>query len=132
VGPGIARWRRLREGAGCGIPERGNGVEGPVMTAIRNTTRNLVEAIWADEWPRNGAIVDFGLRTQAHYEALYDGVRDGQITAGALDAALGRGEALTALARSARSNPHREIAFRTDWDDLRDEEGPDGDAGRAG
>jgi hypothetical protein len=25
---------------------------------------------------------------------------------------------LTALARAARSNPHRDILFRTDWDDL--------------
>jgi hypothetical protein len=92
------------------------------MTAIRNTTRNLVEAIWADEWPRNGAIVDFGLTSQAHYEALYYGLRDGQITPGQLDDALGRGEALTALARAARSNPHHGITFRTDWDALREED----------
>jgi hypothetical protein len=92
------------------------------MTEIRNTTRNLVEAIWADEWPRRAAIVDFGLESQAHYEALYYGVRDGQITAEQLDAALGKGEALTALARAARSNSHRGIAFRTDWDAIREED----------
>jgi hypothetical protein len=94
---------------------------------LRDTTRNLIEAIWADEWPRNGAIVDFGLRSQAHYEAIYYGVRDGQITPEQIDAALGRGEALTTLARSARSNPHRQIAFRTDWDILREEDGPEGE-----
>jgi hypothetical protein len=94
---------------------------------LRDTTRNLVEAIWADEWPRSGAIVDFGLKTQAHYEALYYGVREGQITPEALDAALGKGERLTALARSARSNPHREILFRTDWDALREDGGQDRD-----
>ena len=104
---------------------------------LRDTTRNLVEAIWADEWPRNGALVDFGIRTQAHYEALYYGVREGQITPGQLDAALGQGQALTALARAARSNPHRGLVFRTDWDDLRDEEEKEkqtagGAAGRAG
>lgn len=88
--------------------------------ALKDTTRNLIEAIWADEWPRYGAIVDFGLRSQAHFEAIYYGVRDGQITPEELDAALGQGEALTALARSARSNPHRGIAFWTDWDDLRE------------
>jgi hypothetical protein len=92
------------------------------MTEIRNTTRNLVDAIWADEWPRRGAIVDFGLKSQEHYEALYYCVRDGQITPGQLDAALGKGEALTALARAARSNPHRAIAFRTDWDAIREED----------
>jgi hypothetical protein len=95
--------------------------------SLRDTTRNLIEAIWADEWPRNGAIVDFGLRTQRHYEAIYYSLRAGQITPEQLDAALGQGKALTALARSARSNPHREIVFHTDWDDLREEDGPDGD-----
>jgi hypothetical protein len=100
----------------------GKRAKGPTMTAIRNTTQNLVEAIWADEWPRNGAIVDFGLRSQEHYEALYYGVREKQITPEQLDEALGRGEALTALARAARSNPHRAITFRTDWDDLREED----------
>jgi hypothetical protein len=38
---------------------------------LRDTIRNLIEAIWADEWPRNGAIVDFGLRSQAHFESIY-------------------------------------------------------------
>jgi hypothetical protein len=95
------------------------------MTRIRNTTRNLVEALWADEWPRRAAVVDFGLESQAHYEALYYGVRDGQITPGQLDAAPGRGEALTALARAARSNPHRDILFRTDWDAIREEVEPE-------
>ena len=80
---------------------------------LRDTTRNLVEAIWADEWPRNGALVDFGLKTQAHYEAIYYGVRERQITPGQLDAALGKGEALTALARGPEQSaskhriPHR-------------------------
>jgi hypothetical protein len=92
----------------------------------RDTTRNLVESIWLDVWPRSGAIVDFGLKSQEHYEALYYPVREGEITAEALDAALGKGEKLTALARSARSNPHRDIEFRTDWDFLRPE--PDHDA----
>jgi hypothetical protein len=84
----------------------------------RDTTRNLVESILLDVWPRAGAIVDFGLRSQEHYEALYYPIREGEITAEQLDAALGKGDALTALARSARSNPHREVTFRTDWDDM--------------
>jgi hypothetical protein len=42
-----------------------------------------------------------------------------------LDAALGRGEALTTLVRSARSNPHRDIQYRTNWGDLREEGGSD-------
>jgi hypothetical protein len=85
---------------------------------IRDTTRNLVEAIWLDVWPRAGAIVDFGIDSQEHYEALYYGVREGEITVEALDAALGKGDQLTALARSAPSNPHRDVEFHTSWDGL--------------
>jgi hypothetical protein len=75
--------------------------------------------------------VDFGLKSQEHYEALYYPVREGEITAEQLDAALGKGDALTALARSARTNPHKAITFRTDWDDLRLEP-DDAPAGPAG
>jgi hypothetical protein len=63
--------------------------------------------------------VDFELKSQEHYEALYYPIREGEITAKQLDAALGKGDALTALARSARNNPHKAIVFQTDWDDLR-------------
>ena len=85
---------------------------------IRDTTKNLIEAIWLDVWPRAGAVVDFGLSSQEHYEAIYYGVREGEITPEALDAALGKGDKLTALARSAASNPHRDIVFSTSWDGL--------------
>ena len=44
-----------------------------------------------NEWPRNGAIVDFGLQAHARYEPLYYGVHDGQITPEQLDATRGRG-----------------------------------------
>jgi hypothetical protein len=96
------------------------GVAGEVggLRPVRDTTRNLIEAIRLDTWPRAGAIVDFGINSQQHYEALYYGVREGEITPQALDAALGNGAKLTALVQSAASNPHREIVFRTDWDGL--------------
>ncbi len=103
----------------------GGGGEPPGADAdsppVRDTTRNLVESIMLDVWPRRGAIVDFGLKSQEHYEALYYPVREGEITAEQLDEALGKGDALTALARSAQTNPHKQIAFHTDWDDLRAE-----------
>jgi hypothetical protein len=86
--------------------------------AVRDTTRNLVDAIWLDVWPRPGAIVDFGLKSQEHYEAIYYAVRNGEISSEALDAALGSGEKLTALARSSPSNPHKDIEFATDWDGM--------------
>lgn len=103
---------------------RPGSVGGP--DAIRDTTRNLLEAIALDAWPRAAAIVDFGLDSQEHYEALYYGVRSGEISAEALDDALGKGEMLTALARSAPSNPHRTIEYRTSWDALRGWEEPAG------
>jgi hypothetical protein len=86
--------------------------------AIRDTTRDLIQAILFDTWPHSEAIADFGLTSQAHYEALYYPVRNREITAQALDAALGKGDELTALVRSAPSNPHRDIAFRTARDEL--------------
>lgn len=89
---------------------------------IRDTTRSLVEAIEMDVYPTAAAVVDFGVTDQAHYEALYYPVRAGEITAEQLDAALGNGPALTALARGARSNPHKEITFVTAWDGLGGEE----------
>jgi hypothetical protein len=99
--------------------DRSRGRDG--TQPIRDTTRNLVEAILLDVWPRNAAVVDFGLDSQAHYEALYYPVRAGAITPEQLDAALGKGAELTALARGAPGNPHKEIAFRTSWDVLRPE-----------
>jgi hypothetical protein len=95
------------------------------LQPVRDTTRNLIEAIGLDTWPRSGAIVDFGLKSQEHYEALYYTVRNGEITPEQLDAALGKGAELTALARSARSNPHRDIEFSTDWDVLLTQPEPD-------
>jgi hypothetical protein len=99
----------------------------PEDPAIRNATRDLVEAIRADEWPGNAAAIDFGLDSQRHYEALYYPVRAGEITPRQLDAALGDGEKLTALARAARSNPHPDVVFHTSWDGLlRGREAPAG------
>jgi hypothetical protein len=97
---------------------------------VRDTTRNLVESLKLDVWPRAGAIVDFGLKSQQHYEALYYPVREGEITPEQLDAALGNGKKLTELVNDARHNPHRGIEFRTDWDDLHPEPDQDGDGPR--
>jgi hypothetical protein len=97
---------------------------------IRDTTRNLVESLMLDAWPRAGAIVDFGLKSQQHYEALYYPVREGEITPEQLDAALGKGEQLTELVNAAPHNPHQGIEFRTDWDDLRPSSGQDGNGGQ--
>lgn len=87
------------------------------------TTQDLIDSIMLDVVPRQGALVDFGITTQEHYEALYYPIRNGEITDKELDEALGNGKKLTKIAQNAKSNPHKEIVFSTLWDDL----GPDDD-----
>jgi hypothetical protein len=102
----------------------------PQTRAIRPATKNLVEAVLLDVWPRNAAVVDFGIRSQEHYEALYYPLRHGEITPEQVDAAMGNGRKLTGLVNAAPHNPHKGIEFRTDWDDLRPEPGNRGDGGK--
>jgi hypothetical protein len=91
--------------------------------SVRPLTQALYDALVWNAWPDSpAAIVDFGLDSQEHYEALYYPVRAGEITLEALDQALGSGPKLTALARSAKSNPHKDIVFRTAYDELLEEE----------
>jgi hypothetical protein len=98
--------------------------------AIRPATKNLVEAVLFDVWPRNAAIVDFGIRSQEHYEALYYPLRDGDITPEQVDAALGNGRKLTELVNAAPHNPHKGIEFHTSWDDLLPQAGNHEDGGK--
>jgi hypothetical protein len=85
---------------------------------VRPVTRNLISSILLDEWPNQAAIVDFGLDSQEHYEALYHPIREHEIMPKELDDALGHGEKLTALARNAPSNRHKDITFHTSWDGI--------------
>ena len=80
--------------------------------------RTFFDSIMLDVIPRPAAIVDFGLDSQEHYEALYYPVRKGEVGLEALDAALGDGPALTALVAGAKSNPHKGIVFRTAYDGM--------------
>jgi hypothetical protein len=90
----------------------------PDSPNIRPATRDLINAVLLDVWPSHTAVVDFGLDSQKHLEALYYPLRHGDITPEQVDASLGNGPQLTALARSSPSNPHKDIEFRTSWDDL--------------
>ena len=108
------------------VPNRADAGE-PGPRRIRDTTRNLIEAVLMDVWPRQAAIVDFGLDSQEHLEALYDPLRHGEITPEQVDAAIGDGKRLTELVNAAPHNPHKGIEFRTSWDDLFPE--PDREAG---
>ncbi|MBX9583975.1 MAG: hypothetical protein K2X87_27055 [Gemmataceae bacterium] len=90
------------------------------LKRVRQTTRSLVEAIMFDEWPSLAAQVDFGLKSQEHYEALYYPLRNEEITPTQLDGALCHGPKITELANAAPSNPHKGLVFVTDWDLLRE------------
>jgi hypothetical protein len=86
------------------------------LASVRGTTRHLVTSVLLDAWPNAGTVVDFGIDSQKHYEALYFPIREGEILPTALDAALGDGQKLTALTREAPSNPHKDVEFHTSWD----------------
>ena len=58
----------------------------------------------------------FDLATQEHYEAIYCGLRNGEITPAALNDAFLDGPRLTELVRSAPSNPHKGITFESERD----------------
>jgi hypothetical protein len=96
---------------------------------IRDTTRNLIHSVLLDVWPRHAAIVDFGINTQEHYEALYYPLKHGDFTPEQLDAAMGNGRMLTELVNAAPHNPHKGIVFITSWDELMKE--PAGSSGAA-
>lgn len=86
------------------------------LEQVRPVTRNLIESVMLDSWPDPAAIVDFGIDSQEHYEALYYPIRQHEISPKRLDQALGNGKELTQLVREAASNPHRDVAFCTSWD----------------
>jgi hypothetical protein len=95
------------------------------LAQVRPVTRQLIESVLLDAWPSHPAvIVDFGLDSQEHYEALYYPIRNREILPQALDEALGHGEKLTALAKEAPSNPHKDVQFSTSWDVVFGRKGP--------
>ena len=96
------------------------------LALVRDTTRNMIESVMLDTWPRNAAVIDFGLDSPQHYEALYYPLREGEIMPAALDAALGHGANLTTLTRNAPSNPHKEVEFSTSWDGILGRDVPGG------
>lgn len=81
------------------------------LEQVRPVTRNLIESVMLDSWPDHAAIVDFGIDSQEHYEALYYPFWEGDISAEQLDEARGNGEKLIELVFKAPNNPHRFITF---------------------
>jgi hypothetical protein len=96
------------------------------LKIVRPVTRDLINALLFDAWPGNAAVIDFGLESQQHYEALYYPIRAGEILPQALDDALGDGERLTALVQSARHNPHKDVQFYTSYDSMAGKPRPPG------
>ena len=86
------------------------------LLSVRPVTRDLVTSILMDAWPSHAAIVDFGIDSQKHYEALHGPIREAEIMPKELDAALGNGPKLTAMTREAPSNPHKDVEFQTSLD----------------
>lgn len=82
------------------------------LLSARPTTRSLVMSILMNSWPSAAAVVDFGIDSQKHYEALCHPIREAEIMPHALDAAIGDGENLTELTRNAASNPYPDVTFR--------------------
>ena len=89
------------------------------LKRVRPVMRHLIESILLDVWPNHTAIVDFGIDSQEHYEALYYPVREHEIMPEILDRAFGNGQMLTAMVRYAPAIRIRTSALRKSWDLLR-------------
>ncbi len=89
------------------------------------TADDLMASILLDSWPGLAARVDFGLDNgdeQQRYEAYYDPIRKGELTADQLHEAASDGPALTALLRGCKYNMHPDVVITTMWDCLGDSE----------
>jgi hypothetical protein len=90
------------------------------------TADSLVEAVMLDMFPSHPAITDFGIKSQEHYEALYQPIREGVITADQLHSLAGAGEEITNLVSkywaSQGDTEKAKIVFTTFWDRLEIEE----------
>lgn len=83
---------------------------------VRMTALDLYESLLLDAWPGVPTTVDFGISTQAHYEALQYAVLNHDVSPEQLDDAMGSGPALTALIRP--DNPYFGVTFETPWDGI--------------
>lgn len=117
--------RRLFDNANYDLAKKDRAPFDEQLAKVRPVTRNLIESVMQDGWPRAAAIVDFGIDSQKNYESLYYPIRNEEIAPAVLDAAMGHGAKLTELVRGAPSNPHKDIEFHTSWDELLGREKPE-------
>lgn len=86
-------------------------------------------AMLLDVWPSRAACVDFGIRSQEHYEALHHAVREDGVGPTELANALGSGGRIQDLI--SPTNPHHSsVKFETPWDNMPVEPRPGEDPGR--
>jgi hypothetical protein len=83
---------------------------------VREVAGNAYTAILLDAWPSPAGVMDFGIDSSEHFEALKYEIRNGRISPEQLDDALGWGPALTKLIRT--DNPYHGVTFKTKWDDI--------------
>jgi hypothetical protein len=95
-----------------------------MQNKISDSTQALLDSVdngmWRSQLP--ATIIDFGIVSEDHLEALVYGIATGQITAEQLDAALGNGPMLTELASrlvdpgDPSVHPYEGVRFITKWD----------------
>ena len=94
--------------------KRGDGPRRRPLDDLRMATK-LVRCL-QHHWPLSPAtIVDFGITTVDHFDALAGAVRAG-VTAYDLDRVMGDGPAITRLVRSIPVQPDRQVEFATAYD----------------
>jgi hypothetical protein len=83
-------------------------------------TRSVMLSALLDLYPSASQQEVFGINTARHWEAMRAAIREAEISPVALDQAKGDGEQITALVRSAPSNPHKDVTFSPHWDSSHD------------
>ena len=82
------------------------------------TTNSLISCIMQDVFPPIFVCAYFGIKSQEDYDAYYYPIRAGELNADNLTSVVGKGNELTNLLRSVKSNPHKDIIIETPWDNL--------------
>lgn len=93
--------------------------DGPRRYAVGDHSKadQLATALASGGWPSPATIVNYGIDTPAHFEALREAARAG-VTPYEFDRVLGDGKAIEELVRATTSDPALHIPFRTAFDHL--------------
>lgn len=75
----------------------------------------LMVALAADGWPAHAQVVEFGIQSSLHYDALQEAARLG-VSAYEFDRVLGDGKAITELVRAVTTDTQLHVEFETPYD----------------